>query len=217
MEFYKETIKEFVESVSSEAPSPGGGSVAGLIGALAGALNSMVYSLTIGKKSYEALDEDIKSMIKEFQEKSIKFTNSALEMMEDDRKEFLKLMDSYKLPKETDEEKKIRTLTIKENTKKAMMPPLNLARQCMDFYENLNIMSKYGNKMLLSDLGMSAILLHCTIESSIMNVKVNLNSLREDKEFFNEIKEELNTMFNNSLMKKDIINKRVNSYIFPED
>ncbi|GAA0075907.1 cyclodeaminase/cyclohydrolase family protein [Clostridium sp. CTA-5] len=217
MEFYKETIKEFVESVSSEAPSPGGGSVAGLIGALAGALNSMVYSLTIGKKSYEALDEDIKIRIKEFQEKSIKFTNSALAMMEDDRKEFLKLMDSYKLPKATDEEKKIRILTIKESTKKAMIPPLNLARECMDFYENLNIMSEYGNKMLLSDLGMSAILLHCAIESSIMNVKVNLNSLREDKEFFNEIKEELDTIFNNSLMKKDAINKRVNSYIFPED
>ncbi|MBW6410895.1 cyclodeaminase/cyclohydrolase family protein [Clostridium weizhouense] len=217
MEFYKETIKEFVENVSSDAPSPGGGSVAGLIGALSGALNSMVYSLTVGKKSYEALDEDIKIMIRGFQEKSKQFTNNALEMMEEDRKEFLKLMDSYKLPKETDEEKKIRTLTIKENTKKAMMPPLNLARECMDFYKNLNIMSKYGNKMLLSDLGMSAILLHCAIESSIINVKVNLNSLREDKEFFDKIKEELDTMFNNSLIEKDVISRKVNSYIFPED
>ncbi|SFC54064.1 cyclodeaminase/cyclohydrolase family protein [Clostridium uliginosum] len=216
MEFYKETIVGFLENVSSDLPSPGGGSVAGLIAALSGALNSMVYSLTIGKKSYESLNEDDKSMIKEFQEESKKFTTRSLELMEEDRNGFLALMDSYKLPKETEEDKEKRNLAIKENTKKAMLPPLTLARESISFYKNLNVMSKYGNKMLLSDLGMSAILLHCAIESSIMNVKVNLNCLREDKEFFNQIKDELNTILNNSLMKKDLINKKVNACIFPE-
>ncbi|AOR23954.1 cyclodeaminase/cyclohydrolase family protein [Clostridium taeniosporum] len=216
MEFYKQTIKEFIEDVESDKASPGGGSVAGLIGALSGALNSMVYSLTIGKKKYEELDEETKTMINSFREKSKEFTYRSLELMEEDRNGFLKLMECYKLPKDTEEEKLNRSNSIKEGTKEAMMPPLKLARESFAFYENLYVMNKYGNKMLLSDLGMSAILLHCTIESAVMNVKVNLNALRYDEKFFNQIKEELDILLNKSKNKKDEIVNQVNSVIFQE-
>lgn len=216
MEFYKQTIKEFISDVESDKASPGGGSVAGLIGALSGALNSMVYSLTVGKKKYNELDEETKKMITDFREKSKEFTYRSLELMEEDRKGFLKLMDFYKLPKDTEEEKCNRNKFIKEGTKAAMMPPLSLARESFEFYDNLDVMKKYGNKMLLSDLGMSAILLHCTIESAIMNAKVNLNGLRDEKNLFNEIKLELETLLEKSKVKKDKIVFEVNSVILPQ-
>lgn len=214
MKFCDESIKKFLEELESDLPAPGGGSVAGLISAISSALNSMVYSLTVGKKSYNLLEDNEKELIDKFQKESKEFTVRSLELMEEDRNNFLKLMDCYKLPKESEEEKEKRTEAIKENTIKSMEAPLILARESLEFYENLKVMAKYGNKMLLSDLAISAILLHSAIESSIINVKVNLNSLRNE-EFFNKIDNELTVIIEMSVKEKDEISKIVNDIIYP--
>jgi methenyltetrahydrofolate cyclohydrolase len=214
MKFCDESINQFLEELGSDLSAPGGGSVAGLIGALSGALNSMVYSLTVGKKSYLILKENEKKHINKFQKESKEFTSRSLELMEEDRENFLKLMDCYKLPKDTEEEKQKRLLAIKENTIKSMEAPLILARESLGFYENLNIMAKYGNKMLLSDLSISAILLHSAIESSIVNVKVNLNGLRNE-EFFGRIDKELKDIMEKSIKEKNSIVEEVNTVIYP--
>lgn len=214
MKFCDETIKQFLEELGSDLSAPGGGSVAGLISALSASLNSMVYSLTVGKKNYRALDENKKEIINKFQKESKEFTIRSLELMEEDRDNFLKLMDSYKLPKEKQEDKKKRAAAIKENTIKSMEAPLVLARESLEFYENLKVMAEYGNKMLLSDLAISAILLNSAIESSIINVKVNLNGLRNE-EFFDKIDNELKIITEKSIMEKDYIIKIVNDIIYP--
>lgn len=213
MKFCNESIKQFLEELGSDLAAPGGGSVAGLIGALSGALNSMVYSLTVGKKNYINLQNSEKDLIDKFEKESKEFTIRSLELMEEDRENFLKLMDSYKLPKDTEEEKKNRMWDIKENTIKSMEAPLILARESLGFYENLNIMVKYGNKMLLSDLAISAILLHATIESSIVNVKVNLNGLRSE-EFFDRIDDELRVIMEKSIEEKNNILIKTNDSIY---
>jgi Methenyl tetrahydrofolate cyclohydrolase len=215
MKFCDETIKQFLGELESDLPAPGGGSVAGLIAALSGALNSMVYSLTVDKKAYMSLQEDEKESIIKFQKESKEFTVRNLELMEEDRENFLKLMDSYKLPKDTEEEKEKRKLAIKENTIKSMEAPLILARESLEFYKNLNVMAKYGNKMLLSDLAISAILLHCAIESSIINVKVNLNGLRNE-EFFEKLDSELDSIIEKSAKEKKMITETVNKIIYPK-
>ena len=74
-------------------------------------------------------------------------------------------------------------------------------------------MAKYGNKMLLSDLEISAILLHAAIESSIVNVKVNLNSLRNE-EFFNELDQEIKDILKKSLEEKNKISEIVDKVIY---
>ena len=214
MKFCDESIKQFLEELGSDLSAPGGGSVAGLIAALSGALNSMVYSLTVGKKNYVNLQDSEKEIINKFQKEAKEFTLRSLELMEDDRANFLKLMDSYKLPKDTNEDKRKRTLEIKENTIKSMEAPLILARESLEFYGNLKVMAKYGNKMLLSDLAISAILLHSAIESSIVNVKVNLNGLRSE-EFFYKIDNELNGIMEKSIKEKNLITEDVNSVIYP--
>lgn len=190
MRFEEQSIKEFIVDLESDLPAPGGGSVAGLISALSGALNSMVYSLTVGKKAYMNLEENEKALIDKFQKESKMFATRSLEIMNLDKENFLELMKSYKLPKNTEEEIELRKKSIRENTIKSMEAPLALARESLEFYENLKIMMKYGNKMLLSDLSISAILLNSAIESSVINVKVNLNSLRNE-DFFDSIDKEL--------------------------
>lgn len=214
MKFCDYTIEKFISDLESDMPAPGGGSVAGLIAALSGALNSMVYSLTIDKKNYMLLDEKTKVVIKSFRLKSLEFTKRSLELMDEDRENFLKLMDCYKMSKDTDEERKLKKKAIKKNTIKAMEAPLALARECIMFYENLKIMAKYGNKMLLSDLGISAILLHSAIESSIINIKVNLNGLRNE-EFFEDLDKEMINMLELSVQEKNKLFEIVNNVIYP--
>ncbi|PRR82917.1 cyclodeaminase/cyclohydrolase family protein [Clostridium vincentii] len=214
MHFKDYKIEEFVEDLSSKSSSPGGGSVAGLVSALAGSLNSMVYSLTVNKKAFEALDEDSRKLVLEFKKEASEFTNKSLELMEKDRKYFNELMDCYKLQKNTEEEKYSRDKAIAEGTLRAMNPPLELAEEAYKFYDNIEIAIKYGNKMLISDAGCAAILIYAAIECAIINVKVNLNYLR-DKSFSKKVEYIIIKLEANSLKKRDSIMNIVNKTIYP--
>lgn len=211
--FCNESINEFLNKLASDMPAPGGGAAAGLVGALCGSLNSMVYALTVGKKKYEQLGNEEKQTILQFQRKSKEFTKLCLKIMDEDRENFMKLMECFKLPKDSEEEKKIRNEAIRNNTIKAMSAPLELARESIKFYDNLNIMFKYGNRMLMSDLSMSALLLHSAIESSVINVKVNLNSLR-DEEFFEKIDKEIKEIRMQSEKNKNTICNGIDKMIY---
>ena len=210
MEFKDYKIEDFINDLSSPLPSPGGGSVAGLEGALSGSLNSMVYSLTVNKKSFEKKDLETQKLVLDFKEASAKFTKKALMLMEEDRKEFNKLMDCYKLPKETEEEKEFRNKEIKQRTVKAMMAPKKLAEECYKFYDNIDAAVEYGNKMLVSDAVCAAILLNAAVESAIVNVKINLNSLK-DLPIAKEIEKEMKELEENSLKRKEKICSAMNN------
>ncbi|MBE6049868.1 MAG: cyclodeaminase/cyclohydrolase family protein [Clostridium sp.] len=215
MDFKEYKISNFIEDLSSDLSSPGGGSVAAFMAALSASLNSMVYSLTVNKKSFEALDGDIKKMVLDFSEASKKFTIKSLKNMDEDRKNFNEFMDAYKMKKDTEEEKELRKRAVMEGTLKAMKTPLELCREGYKFYDNIDIAVKYGNKMLLSDAGCAASLLHSVIECSVMNVKVNLNSLR-GKSFAKGIEEEINNILIESLKRKNSILEIINKSIYPE-
>lgn len=210
MKFKDYKIEDFINDLSSPLPSPGGGSVAGLVGALSGSLNSMVYSLTVNKKSFEKKDLETQKLVLDFKEASAKFTKKALMLMEEDRKEFNKLMDCYKLPKETEEEKEFRNKEIKQRTVKAMMAPKKLAEECYKFYDNIDAAVEYGNKMLVSDAVCAAILLNAAVESAIVNVKINLNSLK-DLPIAKEIEKEMKELEENSLKRKEKICSAMNN------
>lgn len=215
MLFKEYSIDKFIGELSSDAPSPGGGSVSALVAALATSLNSMVYSLTVDKKAFEKLNDSEKNKMLQLQKETRKFTDKFQNYMEQDRKDFLNLMDSYKLPKDSEEEIALRKDKIKKNTIKAMETPLLLAEECIKFYENIEFAIKYGNKNLISDAGVATILLHSAIESSIINVKVNLNFLREE-EICNEIENKCKTILNNSYVKKCNLMNVVEDIIYPK-
>lgn len=214
MEFREYSIEKFLIELSSDAPSPGGGSTAALVAALASSLNSMVYSLTVNKKSFEKLSNERKEEMIKFEKKASNFTKVAQSFMEKDRADFTALMASFKLPKDTEEEKNIRSKIIKEKTFKAMESPLNLAKECLEFYENISFAVEFGNKNLISDAGVAAILLHSAIESAILNVKINLNSLRKE-EYAENVKKECSTILEKSWELKSKINDNVQSVIYP--
>lgn len=206
------TVEEFIRELGSSSPAPGGGSVAALSIALSGALTSMVYSLTIGKKIYNTLSDDIKdNMEKNFKESNL-FLEENLDFIEKDKEVFLKLMDCYKLPKITEEEKGIRLKAIEDKTYDAMMVPLELLRKSLGFYKNIKFSAKYGNSNAVSDAGVSAIMLHGGIESAILNVKINLLSLK-NKELKDKIIMEIEECLKKSIQEKEDIIRLVNKKI----
>lgn len=206
MDFKDYSIDKFLYELKTDLPSPGGGSTAALVSALAGALNSMVYSFTVDKKAFEKLDDNNKEKMISLKEKCEEFIRKSIYYMEADRYTFTELMDTFKLPKNTDEEKKCRSQIIKEKTIAAMESPLNLAKDSLEFYDNIDFAIEFGNKNLTSDAIVAAILLHSAIESSIVNVFVNYNSLSSN-EGYEDIPEICREIIRKSLSKKELILK----------
>lgn len=209
MEFKEYKIDNFLEDLASDLASPGGGSVAGLVSALAASLNSMVYSLTVNKKSFEKQDIEVQKTVLDFKEASSKFIKRSMILMENDREYFNKLMDCYKLPKDTEEEKAKRQKEIAEKTLGAMKAPYDLAKESYEFYDNIDIAVKYGNKMLLSDASCAAILLNAAIECAIVNVRINLASIKNES-YVNKIEKELQNIEKLSIERKQKIQENIN-------
>lgn len=210
MNFKDYKVNEFLQDLASDSPSPGGGSVAGLVAALAGSLNSMVYSLTVNKRSFEKMTLEDQKLILDFKEASNKFINKSVQSMENDREAFTKLMDCYKMKKDTDEEKALRSKMISEKTIGAMKAPYELTKDAYKFYDNIDIAVKYGNKMLLSDAICAAILLNAAIEAAIENVKINLNSINNE-DYVARINNEITDVKNNSEKRKAKIIEEANN------
>ena len=209
MEFKEYKIDNFLEDLASDLASPGGGSVAGLESALAASLNSMVYSLTVNKKSFEKQDIEVQKTVLDFKEASSKFIKRSMILMENDREYYNKLMVCYKLPKDTEEEKAKRQKEIAEKTLGAMKAPYDLAKESYAFYDNIDIAVKYGNKMLLSDASCAAILLNAAIECAIVNVRINLASIKNES-YVNKIEEELKNIEKLSIERKQKIQENIN-------
>ncbi|MCY6370490.1 cyclodeaminase/cyclohydrolase family protein [Clostridium ganghwense] len=205
-------IKDYIERLSSKEPIPGGGSAAALAGALSSALTAMVFNLTIGKKIYDEYTEDERALVNESLTKIEEYNNELLNFMDEDGEAFLSLMSAFKLPKNTEKEKMKRIERINIGYKTALQVPLNLAERCMEVYEHVLIASKYGNKNVISDAGVAAILLQSAVESAILNVNINLSGIK-DENYKNKIEDECGKIMKEALSKKDEIMKIVNSKI----
>ncbi|MCJ7656416.1 MAG: cyclodeaminase/cyclohydrolase family protein, partial [Candidatus Atribacteria bacterium] len=153
-------INNFLDELASNSPTPGGGSVAALAGALGAALISMVGNLTIGKKKYEDVEEDFKKIIS-FSEK-LRYELSQL--IEEDVKVFNNFMATYKMPKETEDEKKIRAEKIQESLIKAAKVPLRVAYKCLEILSLSKEIAEKGNINVVSDAGVAVLMAEAALE-----------------------------------------------------
>lgn len=171
-------ISNFLDELASNSPTPGGGSVAALAGALGVALISMVGNLTVGKKKYEEVEEDIKKIISS----SEKLRYELSQLIEEDVKVFNNFMATYKMPKETEDEKGIRAEMIQESLIKAAKVPLKVAYKCLDILSLSKEVAEKGNINVVSDAGVAALMAEAALESAILNVKINLKMIKDEKE-----------------------------------
>ncbi|MFU0823648.1 cyclodeaminase/cyclohydrolase family protein [Clostridium sp.] len=175
------SIEGYINDLSSSKPTPGGGSAAALSGALSSALASMVFNLTIGKKAYESYDDEIKNKITHALKACEEYNKILLQFMKRDEEAFGSFMEAFKLPKNTDEEKSIRNEEMQKGYKKALEVPFSLAKSCIELYEYIYIAAEYGSSNVISDAGVGAALLYAAIESSILNVNINLTGIEDEK------------------------------------
>jgi len=197
-------VKEFVEELSSKSPAPGGGSVAALSGSLASALANMVFSLTTGKKEYNGYDDQIKDKIHTGMAKTGQLKEEFQELMEKDVEAFLELMEAFKMPKATETEIKERGRKIQEGYVKALEIPLKVAQEALKTFDHIEVAARWGNKNASSDAGVAAIMAQAAIEGAILNVRINLASIK-DHEYKARIEVECQDLLVHGLKRKEEI------------
>jgi len=167
------TLQSYFDELSSNSPTPGGGNVSALCGALAASLGTMVCNLTIGKKKYADVEAEIISL----KEKLALFQNDFIELAQRDNEAFNKVMEAFKLPKESEQEKEIRNSKIEEATINAAEVPSEVMKKCYDLLPILKTISEKGNKNSLSDAGVAIALVKTSVQGAYLNVLINCSSL----------------------------------------
>ncbi|TDT50809.1 cyclodeaminase/cyclohydrolase family protein [Fonticella tunisiensis] len=175
----KLSVKEFMDKLYSSMPAPGGGSAAALGACIGAALAGMVFNLTTGKKFYNEYDDSVKEKINKSLLRAGELKDEFLELMDEDINAFNKVMAAFKLPKESEEEKDIRSRSIQEAYKGAMEVPLKMARKAIEIFDLLEISAKYGNPNAISDAGVGALFALSALESAVLNVRINLAAIKD--------------------------------------
>lgn len=166
-------LKPFLAQLKSNAPTPGGGAVAGLLGALAASLSHMVASLTVDKKKYA----DHRESFLEAMPKMDAAIDSFYQLMLADVEVFDCYMAALKLPKSNDEEKSTRKAAMRHAAKEAARVPMESLILANEILPLVQLAADKGNKNAISDAGMAAILVGAAARSAALNVRINLGSM----------------------------------------
>ncbi len=180
------TIQEFAMQTASNEPVPGGGSISALAGSLAAALTEMVAGLTIGKKKYADVEEEMKAAIEPMKE----ICAQLLDDIKRDSESFDQYMQALTLPKETEEEKAARTEAMQNGLKAAVAVPLSVAKAACGILPYAETMVVKGNKTAVTDALVATMMARTAVLGAGFNVKINLESIK-DQEYVDRIGKEV--------------------------
>jgi formiminotetrahydrofolate cyclodeaminase len=173
-------VTNFLDELASSAPAPGGGSVAAVSGALGAALVSMVCNLTLGKKAYADVQDDISDLLAQ----SEALRQELTDLLEDDVAAYTGYSKAAKMPRDTDEEKAERAKVMEEALKVATDVPLRIAETAAKVMDLCMPAAEKGNKWAVSDAGVAVLMAEAALRSAALNVLINLGSFAlKDEEF----------------------------------
>lgn len=182
MAYTDKTCKEFVASVATKEPIPGGGSVAALVGALGASLSTMVASLTLGNKKYIAVGAEMESNTQEI----IKIQSELLDLVQKDIDNFEPLAKLYKQKASTPEEKKALREAKQNALYEACLVPMEIIKKCGRAIELSQEFAIKGNKVVIADSASSAVLCKAAMQAASFNIYINTNMMK-DKELAKKI------------------------------
>ncbi len=200
---------EFAEMLASAAPVPGGGGASAMVGALGIALGSMVCNLTLGKKKYENVQEDIKVII----EKAEKLRKELLTLVEKDAEVFEPLSKAYGMPRGTEEEKAEREQVMEKALKLACSAPIQIMEKCMEAIALHEELADKGTRIAISDVGVGVLLCKAALKGASLNVFIN-TKLMKDKEYAKNINESAIKMIEEGTSRADKVYGNVESQIY---
>ncbi|MCK4284069.1 MAG: cyclodeaminase/cyclohydrolase family protein [Candidatus Brocadiae bacterium] len=167
-------LESYVEDAASNKPAPGGGSVSGLVGALAAAMSEMSANFTVGKKKFAAVQDAVRQMLQEL----AACRDALLALMDRDVEAYGAVNQAYSMPKDTGPQKAARKGAMDSALRGAMEAPLQVMRQCAGVSAIADRLVDIGNPNLITDVGVSAILAEAACASARLNVEINLKFLR---------------------------------------
>jgi formiminotetrahydrofolate cyclodeaminase len=168
-------LNEFIEITASKEPVPGGGSVSALCGALSAALARMVADLTIGRKKYIDVEDEMRAIVPVMSDARDKFTR----YIDEDSDSYAAVMAAFGLPKETELQKEERSAAIQQATLGAAMVPLNVARLAVQIMDTIAILANKGNQNAVTDACVAMMAARTAALGAILNVRINIASLKD--------------------------------------
>jgi len=202
------TLTELANETASESAAPGGGSIAAYCGVMGVALGTMVANLSAHKRGWDDRWEEFSN----WAEKGMEYQNILLDLVDEDTNAFNKIMDAFRLPKDTKENKKERQKAIQEATKHAILTPFKVMETAFSSMEVMKAMAEFGNPNSVTDAGVGALCSRTAIIGAFLNVKINCMDC-EDKEFVAEILEKGGKLVENACAIEKEIMKITNSKI----
>jgi methenyltetrahydrofolate cyclohydrolase len=172
----EQTVAGFLAAVASDAPTPGGGAVAGVAGATGAALIAMVAALTVGKAGYEEVDGRMRELIRESESARAEF----LALADADAHAFDGVMAAFKMPKETDAEKAVRSKAIQAGYESAATVPLEIAKRAAELMELARETTEIGNAQAASDGACAGQALASAVWCATYNVEINAAALKDE-------------------------------------
>ena len=179
MDMTMESCRKFVEVLASDAPAPGGGGAAALVGAVGTALGNMVGSLTVGKKKYA----DVEAEIIALKAKCDDLQKQLLDQVEADEVNFLPLAKAYGIPKDDPNRDKI----MEEATIIACSTPVKIMELCCEALDAIAVFAAKGSRLAVSDAGCGAVCVKAALQAASLNVFINTKTLKN-----REVAEEMN-------------------------
>lgn len=172
------TVKQFLEKTASDEPIPGGGSASALNAALASALTHMMAGLTVGRKKYAEVESRMKQVLLE----TDTLRNQFVDDIDSDADAYQRVMDAYRLPKDTDTQKESRAREIEEAMKKASLVPMAVAERSFGMMETIIDTVREGNRNAVTDGMVALMTCRTAIMGALLNVRINLGGIN-DAEF----------------------------------
>ena len=188
MDMTTESCRRFVEVLASDAPAPGGGGAAALVGAIGTALGNMVGSLTVGKKKYADVQDEIIAL----KAKCDALQTELLNQVEADEVNFLPLAKAYGIPKDDPNRDKV----MEEATLIACSTPMKIMELCCQAMEYVSVFAAKGSRLAVSDAGCAAVCCKAALQAASLNVFINTKSLKN-----RETAEAMNAKANEMLKK----------------
>lgn len=175
MSFTKLSCEEFVSVLSSKAPVPGGGGASALVGAIGTALGNMVGSLTVGKKKYASVENDII----ELKKRADQLQTDLLRLVERDAEVFEPLSRAYALPKATEEEKAEKQRIMEKALREASVVPLEIMEKCCEAIELQRDFAAKGSSLAISDAGVGVVMCKAALLGASLNVFINTKAMTD--------------------------------------
>ena len=166
----QKSCREFVSLLASDAPAPGGGGAAALVGAIGTALGNMVGSLTVGKKKYAAVEDEIRSLMARCGELQIQL----LDQVAADAEGFVPLAKAYGIPKDDPNRSEI----LERATITACQVPMRIMELCCDSLKAISILAQKGSRLAVSDAGCAAAMAKAALQAASLNVFINTKTLQ---------------------------------------